>query len=90
MANILEEGPIRKLLREKRLLKRSPEEVITPRELRGLVAAMTQAIEASTFRLKEHLRTGLPLDKELIRKEFEAINRIAESTLVDLERTIPR
>jgi len=83
---VFEDGPIRKRLREGRLLKGSPENVITPRELRGKIAAMVQAIETSTFRIKEHLRTGAPLNLDLIGSEFNTIERIASTTVKDVEK----
>ena len=58
---------------------KKPNEVMTVREFRGMVVTMSQAIETSTFRLGEHFRTGLPLDRELIRSEFEAIEKIGRA-----------
>jgi len=63
-------------------------EIITTKEFRGLVSAMSQAIETSAFRISEHLRTGVPLDLELVKREFENIERVARSTLADLKKVI--
>jgi len=64
----------------------SRENIMTPQEFRGMLAAMVQAMEASTFRIKEQLRTGLPLNLDLIGSELMTIERVVSTTLEDVEK----
>jgi hypothetical protein len=64
------------------------QELYSPREFRGILAAYTEAIDTSVHRIREHLETGLPLDKELIEKEVERIKSWADSILKDMEKVV--
>jgi len=54
-------------------------EIFTPREFRGILSTNVGAIETSCYRILEHLRTGVPLDRELIERELQNMERILGS-----------
>jgi len=59
--------------------------IISLSELRAIIAANTQAIETSTYRVKEHLQLGLPMNLHLIREQFETIQRIVTVVLKQIQ-----
>jgi hypothetical protein len=61
-------------------------EVYTPREFRGLLASHIEAIDTCVYRIREHLKTGLPLDRELISREVKSIKDWAESILEEMKK----
>jgi hypothetical protein len=64
------------------------QEVYTPKEFRGLLAAHVEAIDTCIYRIRDHLKSGLPLDRELIKKEVESIKDWSESILKEMEKVV--
>jgi len=61
-------------------------EVYTPTEFRGLLASHVEAIDTCVYRIRDHLKSGLPLDRELISREVKSIEDWAESILEEMKK----
>jgi len=64
------------------------QEVYTPQEFRGLLASHIEAIDTCVYRIRSHLKSGLPLDKELIEREVRDIKFWADSILKEMEKVV--